>query len=61
MTRVRRLADRRVSCADERTHTCSRDAVNWNTVLLEYLEYANVGTAFGAAAGEHEADPWPPP
>jgi hypothetical protein len=30
-------------------------------VLLEYLEYANVGTAFGAAAGEHEADPWPPP
>ena len=47
---------RRVTAADQRAHARTGDAVDRHVQLLEDLQYADMGPALGATAGQHEAN-----
>jgi hypothetical protein len=47
---------RGVGGTHQRAHAGAGDAVHRHAVLLEHLEYADVGRAARAATGQHQAD-----
>ena len=50
---------RRIAAADQRAHAGAGDAVDRYVQFFQHLQHADVRTALGAAAGEHQTDAWP--
>ena len=50
-----------IACSNERSHTCTGDAVDRDIQVLEHAQDADVSSAPGSATAEHDTDPWTAP